>query len=332
MSLVWLCIAAQLIDCVRAAEPLRLEGRSMGTTWHVTAYAACARAAPLRERIEATLQNLTQQMSAWEPDSALSHFNRAAAGSWTQLPSDLFLVLDHALDLAQQTDGAFDPTVAPLVDLWGFGPDGAPRHEPPSRRAIVAAQAHVGWSKLQLDRHTHRALQPGGIRLDVNALGPGHGVDAVARVLQQAGVEHFLVELGGEMRAAGSKPDGTPWRVAVESPDVAADPLDTVVDLHDAAVGTSGDYRVGFVHNGRRYSHTIDPRSGAPVTHALAAVTVIAPSAMAADARAAALMVLGPDAGMAFAQAHGLAALFTLHTQDGLVRRATPAFEGYLSR
>lgn len=333
---VWMLLCAcLLLAACTTPEPLRLRGEAMGTTWQVTAYAPAAQEPALRHRIETRLDELTAQMSAWQPDSDLSRFNRAAPGTWHVLPADLFIVLEHALALSAQTGGAYEPGIAPLVEAWGFGPHGSAAQRPPSRADIDAALAQIGTDRLQLDAESRRALQPGGLRLDVNSLAPGYAVDAIAGLLHEAGVEAFLVELGGEMRAAGRKPDGAPWRAAVERPDMAVDEgFDTVVELVDAALGTSGDYRSGFVHDGRRYSHTLDPRTGEPVNHALAAVTVIMDiedggSAMAADARAAALMVLGPDAGMDFAREHGLAAVFTLRQSDGYRRLATPAFERY---
>ncbi len=305
----------------------------MDTTWHVTAYTGDLPASELQTRIEARLEDLVQQMSAWEPNSALSQFNHAPAGTWVEFPPELFLVVEHALELAALSAGAYDPTVAPLVDLWGFGVKRAARTEPPSEEAIAAAKTRVGWKNIELDRVQRRALQSGGIELDINSLGPGFAVDAMAAVLQAAGVNRFLVELGGEMRAGETKPDGSAWRVGIESPQAptSAD-FNTVVKLENTALGTSGDYRVGFLHGGRRYSHTLDPRTGAPVNHALAAVTVIGNSAMAADAYAAALLVLGPTDGMSFAREHQLAALFTLRTPDGFVRQATPDFESYRSQ
>lgn len=327
----WLLgVVVLLSGCVAAPEPLFLEGESMGTTWHVTAYADRLQTAELQMRVEAKLEELNQQMSAWEPESALSRFNRAHAATWVDVPQGLFVVLEHALELAELTAGAYDPTVAPLVDLWGFGGGAAARTEPPAAQDIIATKARVGWQRLELDPARQRALQAGGVKLDINSLGPGFAVDALAAVLRDAGVNRFLVELGGEMRAAGRKPDGSAWRIAIESPQAQADiDFDTIVELHDKALGTSGDYRAGFVYAGKRYSHTLDPRSGTPIQHDLAAVTVIADSAMAADARAAALLVLGPSDGMAFAREHHLAALFTLRTVDGFVRQATPVFERY---
>ncbi|MBB5209130.1 FAD:protein FMN transferase [Chiayiivirga flava] len=300
----------------------------MGTTWTVKLVAPAPQLAPIRSSIDSELASLVAQMSTWEPDSNLSRFNRADADTWHALPDDLFTVLAFALELTRDTDGAYDPTVGPLVNLWGFGPDGAPRTQPPTPAQIAQASAHVGWRRIELDAAAHRARQPGGVFVDVSSLGPGYAVDRIAARLHEHGVENFLVELGGEMRAAGAKPDGSAWRVAVERPDGAdAGAFELVVALDDLAAGSSGDYRVGFEHDGIRYSHTLDPRTGAPVTHGLAAVTVLAPTAMQADALAAALMVLGPERGWSFARERDIAAAFTQRTADGYERRLTPALE-----
>jgi len=328
-----LALCLSLAGCRATPEALQLEGRAMGTTWHVSAYAPATQREALHADITKRLADLNQQMSAWVEDSALSRFNRAKAGEWIDFPPDLWRVLEHALDVARATDGAFDPTIAPLVALWGFGPDGKRRHAPPEADEIAPAKERVDWRALQRDATQHRVLQSGGIALDINALGPGYAVDAIAQLLDETGVESYLVELGGEMRARGLKPDGSPWRVAVESPDGRAEAsLDTIIALRDHAVGTSGDYRVGFIHAGQRYSHTLDPRSGAPIQHELAAVTVVDSRAMFADAYAAALLVLGPDRGMAFATTHKLAATFTLRRDKAYQRLSTPQFELYRSQ
>ena len=320
-----------LAACAQNAAPIRtLTGNAMGTTWMVKFSAPETQQAPVRTVIDEELASLVAQMSTWEPDSDLSRFNRADAGTWQSLPGDLFTVLAFALDLARDTGGAYDPTIGPLVNLWGFGPQGAPRNTPPDAAAIAAAQANVGWQRIELDREHRRARQPGGVFVDVSSLGPGYTVDRIAQRLREAGIDAFLIELGGEMFAAGTKPDGSAWNIAVERPDsddTSDADFDLVVALRDRAAGSSGDYRVGFEHAGRHYSHTIDPRTGTPVDHALAAVTVLAPTAMQADATAAALIVLGPERGRDFAERHGLAAVFTLRTATGFERRLTSAFE-----
>lgn len=315
-----------LAACAPRAPVQHVHGASMGTTWSARFVAPETRRDEVHALIAGELGAVVAEMSAWEADSALSRFNRAPAGSWQALPPDLFAVFEHALALARETRGAYDPTVGPLVDLWGFGPEGAARTAPPAREEIEAARGQVGFARIELDASQRRALQPGGLRMDISSLGPGHALDRIAERLHAAGVDAFLVELGGEMIAAGRKPDGSDWRIAVE-PVSAGAGYDLVLPLRDAAAGSSGDYRVGFEHDGRRYSHTIDPRSGEPVLHALAGVTVIAREAMQADAMAAALMVLGPEEGMSFAATHGVAGVFTLHEGAGYVRRYSPAFE-----
>jgi thiamine biosynthesis lipoprotein len=324
--------ALALAACASGDRVQILRGSSMGTTWTAQLVVAPARADELRATIEDELDAVIAQMSTWEPASDLSRFNRAPAGSWQTLPAELFDVLDYALTLAHDTGGAYDPTVGPLVDLWGFGSGAAARSEPPSASEISDARARVGFRRIELDRAAHRAKQPGGVTVDVSSLGPGHAIDRIAARLKQAGIEAFLIELGGEMRAEGRKPDGSDWRIAVEpaNADEHGEPqYDLVIALRDESAGSSGDYRVGFEHAGRRYSHTIDPRSGEPVQHALAGVTVIADTTMQADAQAAALMVLGPDEGMIFAERRQIAAVFTLRGAQGFERRYSPAFEPY---
>jgi thiamine biosynthesis lipoprotein len=319
-----------LAACAPRVPVQQVQGASMGTTWSARFVAPDARRDEMHALISRELDAVVVQMSAWEPASALSRFNRSAAATWHALPAPLYEVFEHALALARETQGAYDPTVGPLVDLWGFGPEGAPRTAPPSHAEIDAVRAAVGFSRIELDAAGLRALQPGGLRMDISSLGPGHALDRVAARLHAAGIDDFLIELGGEMIASGRKSGAVDWRIAVEPAiaDANGEPAyDLVLPLRDAAAGSSGDYRVGFEYAGRRYSHTIDPRTGEPVTHALAGVTVIAPTAMAADAMAAALMVLGPDAGLAFATQRGVAAVLTVRDGDGYLRRYTPAFE-----
>ncbi|MGE0744290.1 MAG: FAD:protein FMN transferase [Rhodospirillales bacterium] len=308
------------------ARVATLVGETMGTTWTVRV------AAPpdidfvaLRARIQHALDRVVAQMSTYRPDSDLSRFNAAPAGTWLALPEEFLAVLTAALALARETDGAFDPTVGPLVDLWGFGPAGR-RTEPPPAAAIEAVAGPVGWARLEIDAARRRARQPGGVRLDLSAIAKGFGVDAVADCLRDAGLTCYLVEVGGELRGAGTKPDGKPWWVAPDRP--RADMPETIVALHGLAVATSGDYRRFFDSGGIRYAHTIDPRTGRPVSHGLVAVTVLHPSCMQADALATALTVLGPQAGYDFACARGIAALFVARDGGGdrLPETMTPAF------
>lgn len=310
-----------------ARAPLHaLCGATMGTTWSVklllpqgvTVDAA-------RGEVEAALAQVIAAMSQWEPASDLSRYNRAPAGTWHVLPAHFRRVLDHALDLAGDTDGAYDPTIGALVDLWGFGP-GGPRVSPPAAAAIAAAMAPIraqgGWARVARDGE--RVLQPGAARLDFSSIAKGYAVDLVCERLAGLGVHCHLVEIGGELRGEGVKRDLQPWWVALEEPLGAA--RETVVALHGLAVATSGDARRFFDLGGRRYGHTLDPRTGRPVDDRVAAVTVLARDCMTADAQATALTVLGPEAGMAYATKRHIAARFILRTAKRPEELVTPAF------
>jgi thiamine biosynthesis lipoprotein len=312
-----------------------LGGQTMGTTWSVRFVGAPgADTALVFDAIDEVLAGVIDEMSTWLETSVLSRFNRTA-GEWMDLPGDLTTVLECALAVARDSHGAYDPTVGPLVSLWGFGP-GGPRNDPPGEREIDQARAYGGWPRIELDAATRRARQPGGLAVDLSAIAKGFAVDAVAARLAALDVDSCLVEIGGELRGRGVKPDGQPWWVAIERPEdaEAADSgtpsIDLLVALYDLAVATSGDYRRRFRFGDRWYSHTIDPRTGRPVTHALASVTVLHRECMLADALSTAMTVLGLGAGLEFAGARGVAALFIERTARGLEPHASPALEAML--
>jgi thiamine biosynthesis lipoprotein len=273
-------------------------GATMGTSWSLHIAGLPGRAAEMIEpAVCAVLDRIVAQMSQWEPDSELSRFNRAPPGSWRSLPPEFAEVLAAALDVAARSGGAFDPAMGDLVDGWGFGPSGSrvDLPEPP-----VAGPRHVAFDPLLL-----RARRGDGASLDFSGIAKGYAVDAVAERLLALGFEDFLIEIGGELRGSGIKPDGQPWWVDVEQPPgVQVVPIR--VALHGLAVATSGDYRRHFVRNGRRYAHTLDPRTGAPLDNQVASTTVLHPQCMLADAWATALTVLGPE-GLAIAEREGLA-------------------------
>lgn len=309
-----------------------LGGDTMGTSWSVRL--AAARDADLRALhagIETRLALVVRQMSTWEPDSDISRYNRAEAGQWLPVPPEFAQVLAAALAIADASDGAFDPSVGTLVGLWGFGPHA--HTAVPDAEALRAARRHAGWRRIGLDRDAFRVLQPGDVQLDLSAIAKGYAVDLVAAHLREAGIGSALVEVGGELAGFGRKPDGGPWRVLVEAgPEEDDHRLDArVLDLDGIAVATSGDRWHHYTRNGRRYTHTIDPRSGAPVAHAPAAVSVVASDAMQADGWATALGVLGVDAGHALALRLGLAARFLWRDDDGMHERMTDAFRAHLA-
>lgn len=321
-----------------------LGGETMGTRWSARLYArASADLHTLHAGIQQQLDRVVAQMSPWEADSDISRYRRAASGSWQALPPGFASVLDCAIEVAAASDGAFDPTLGPLVDLWGFGSAGTPRRVPADAE-IERVLAQAGWRRLQRRDHGRELLQPGGLQLDLSAIAKGHGADLAADHLRARGIAAALVEVGGEIRAYGRKPDGQAWHVLVES---AAEVVDAsgpaagealparVLRLDDAAVATSGDRWHYFEQDGRRYAHTLDPRNGRPVADAAASVTVVAADAMHADAWATALTVMG-SAAHDFAQAHGLAARGVVRRQPhdgdaGLDEWMTDAFKMYLA-
>ncbi|WP_370638779.1 FAD:protein FMN transferase [Achromobacter sp. ES-001] len=302
-----------------------LAGATMGTTWSARmALPAGIDSDAARSAIQAALDDVVAQMSTWESASDITRFNRAPEG-WQVLPDGFFYVLRHALALAEDSGGAYDPTVGPLVNAWGFGPHQR-AFEPPSPAAIEAARARCGWRRVPLGVARQAAMQAGGTYLDLSSIAKGHGVDRAALALDALGISQYLVEVGGELRARGRRPDGQAWRVAIEVPD-ASDKHALALPLQDLCIATSGDYRRHAGSGDARYAHTIDPRSGQPVRNNVASVSVLHAECMQADALATVLTVLGEADGLAYARRHDLAALFILRDAHDYRVVATPAFQ-----
>ncbi|MFN3537090.1 MAG: FAD:protein FMN transferase [Brevundimonas sp.] len=319
--------ALERIPARPSGAVLVLTGEAMGTSWTVRLVGDPAdgprQAAAVREEIA----RVDGQMSHWRPDSALSRFNAAVGGEAHALPRPFAEVLAYAMSLAEQTDGAFDPTLGALVDLWGFGPPGS-RTDVPQGGEIETARTAGGWQRLKQDADA-RWIQPGGLRLDLSGVAKGFAVDAVSDRLTAEGAPHHLVEIGGELRGHGIKPDGRPWWVELEQP-TGLDAPRMLAALHALSVATSGDQVRVFEHDGRAFSHSLDGRTGRPVDNGVASVTVLHPSAMQADALASALTVMGPEAGMAHAEREDLAVRLILRGPDGLEERFSPAFAAML--
>ncbi|MFZ5538362.1 MAG: FAD:protein FMN transferase [Pseudomonadota bacterium] len=323
-----------LAACGRPREPtnlLHFAGDTMGTRYTVKIAGAFdeARASTLRDAVHAALDGVDRRMSAYRADSELSAFNRAPAAAPFALSAELYAVLAAAQTVSQQSDGAFDVTVAPLVDTWGFGPpQGEKTRSVPPPARVQAQRPAVGYRALRLDETTRSATKlREGLRADLGGIAKGYGVDRAARALEANGVHDYMIEAGGEVRVSGRHPDGRPWRIGVERPDAWPPRAHYIVPLAGGAMATSGDYRIYFEQDGRRYSHEIDPATGFPIDHRLCSVTVVADDCMRADALATALIVLGPERGWALAQTLGLAAYFIERdAEDRFTDRATPAF------
>ncbi len=323
-----LAVLAACGDSARERPLQELVGSTMGTTFSVKVIAPPENLdlAGLRTDIEAALDGINRSMSTYLSDSELSRFNASDSTDWIEVSPELCHAIEAAQVVSEFTGGAFDVTVGPLVNLWGFGPTEATQ-EPPPNDAITAAMQFVGYTKLQADC-TIPALRKDapGIYVDLSAFAKGHAADVVAALLDTRNLPDYLIEIGGEMRLRGTNARSEPWAIAVEKPERAGRSIQTVVHLTDAAMATSGDYRNFFEHEGRFYSHTIDPRTGYPVTHDAASVTVIAQTAAFADAAATALLVLGPDAGMKLAEQENIAAYFLLRLGTEFEERMTSLF------
>lgn len=321
---------AVVAGCQRHAEPVQLAGKTMGTTYHVTlAGGATIDADDLQAAIDRRLAEINQSMSTYIDDSELNQVNRAPVDQWVAISDELHDVLLLAMQVGWLSSGAFDVTVGPLVDLWGFGPGGY-REDVPAAAELAAARKMVGFQNLELDVGEPRLRKTQPLRLDLSAIAKGYGVDEIAELLQQRGLNDFLVEIGGELRLSGQSPRGTPWRVAVEKPDGLPGQVQQAMLVTDAAVATSGDYRNYFEAQGRRFSHTIDPVAGTPVEHNLASVTVIADTAAYADALATALEVMGHEGALALAEQQGLAVYLIVRAGDGFEVYMSDAFKPYL--
>jgi thiamine biosynthesis lipoprotein len=290
----------------------------MGTTWHVTVVGRRS-AAGLQEKIERRLEQVNESLSTYREGSEINRFSRfPRAGVEFPVSRDFAEVMRTAARVHELSGGAWDGTVRPLVDLWGFGPLSPPA-EPPDSRKIQALLRDVGFERIEI-RPGALVKRAASITLDLSSIAKGYGVDQVAGVVRGEGFSDFLVEIGGEVYAAGSRRGGGPWRVGINRPRAGAAPdeLHRVAPLSDAALATSGDYRQFFVRDGVRYSHILDPRTGRPVTNGVVSVSVLAPDCTLADGLATAVTVMGRDDGLALVERlPRVEALVIVETKDG---------------
>lgn len=315
------------------AAPPRSEliGSVMGTYWSVV-LASAGRSRndveSARVVVEAAFAAVDQRMSTWDPESELSRFNRHASSEAFPLSPDTLEVFAIALAVSERSGGAFDATVRPLVAAWGFGANARTSGAEPSPAELASLRTRVGFQLLELSPATGTARKRHPqLECDLSAVAKGYAVDRAAEALTGLGFSDFLVELGGEVRVRGERPGGGPWRVAIEQPDPDIRQMRASIELRDGALATSGDYRSFYERDGVRFSHLLDPRSGRPVQHGLASVSVVHRQAAFADAWATALSVLGTEEGFALAEAEGLGAYFIDSIgSGGFVVRATSGF------
>lgn len=299
----------------------------MGTTYHIKVCGndVASHATEWQQEIDSQLVRLNRLVSTYDPESELSRFNSSKSVEWFDVSTETARIVHRAIEISALSNGAFDPTVGPLVRAWGFG-SGPRSGTAPSNETIELLRGSVGYQFVET------RLEPPALRkqhadteLDLSAIAKGYGVDMISEWLaSQSQVTGYMVEIGGEVRVFGRKNDDSLWTLAIEKPDEFRRELAYKISLRDESLATSGDYRNYFEQAGQRYSHTIDPQTGRPITHKLASVSVIAPDCMTADALATTLNVLGPEKGMNFAKEHQLVAMFLVRTETGFEERHSP--------
>ena len=338
MRLFSLCLLCCLIlacspNTSSTAKVLRLNGHTMGTMWSVKLVLEDASAANFYwEAIQDELDNINSKMSTYQADSEVSQFNRLNKTGCIEASKETLAVVAAALALSQQSGGAFDITVGPLVNAWGFGPDYLDDAVPDAAQLAILAQS-TGYQHIRIQGQT-LCKDQAATQIDLSAIAKGYAVDQVARYLDRIEIPHYLVEVGGELFARGHKPDGSAWRIGVETPSEHKREVfeNTILPLHNIGVASSGDYRNYFEKNGVRYSHTLDPRTAKPIDHTLASVTVVAKNSMLADAWATALMVLGPQDGLKLANTLKLPVLMLVRVDEGFESLPSNAFTAYMAK
>lgn len=333
ISTLLLLTLFSLASCSQVEPPARLHGKTMGTTWSLTISSPPGefQHRQLQTQIEELLENINSLMSTWRTDSEISRFNTSTSTEWIDVSPQTHSLLQAAVRIHQMSDGAFDPTVSPLVELWGFGHT-LPRQGLPDDSQIRLKLQHTGLKKLQLDESASqmRKIIP-QLQLDLSAIAKGYAVDEVARLVSTQGIKDFLVEIGGEIRISGENPEGKTWRVAIEYPHI--DKLRSaaaILSVTNVAIATSGDYRNFIEIDGKRYSHIIDPLTGKPVTHNPASVTVISRDCLSADAWATAFSVIGSHKGVELANSLQIAVMFIEKENDRLTTINSRKMMNYL--
>lgn len=329
-----LAVAAFLAACDSSPknQTVIVSGQTMGTQYRVALVAEQAvDSVALKILLEDQLAEINRQMSTYRDDSEISAFNNSASTDWFRVSPELALVSQRALDIYHKTNGAFDASIGPLVNLWSFGPAQRPLTTP-SPTELAARSRDVGSDMLEvrLDPPGLKKLTP-GLQLDLSAIAKGYAVDRLATWLIESGYNRLLVDIGGELRAMGTNQDGRPWQVGIEKPEPSLQrSVQQVIALGDKSIATSGSYRNYFEDQDKRFSHIINPATGYPINHNLVSVSVIADDCMSADAWATALMVMGPDMGFDYALQSGLAVYMIVKRGEEIDILSSPRMHGYL--
>jgi len=331
-GICWSVFLVFICNGCKDSQPEKFDFQQIGTTMGTT-FSVKIPVLPdkvdrkdLKEGIAQILDGINRKMSTYLSDSELSRFNQNQSVDWISVSPEMLEVVVEAQQISHLSNGAYDITIGPLVNLWGFGPSDTGQ-KVPDALSIDELLQQTGSKFLEFRREPHALRKKmASLYLDLSSLAKGYAVDRVAAYLESLGIKDFLVEIGGELKANGRKQDGQFWRVAVEKPDPAQRSIGQVLELNNIAVATSGDYRNFFDQDGQRYSHTIDPRTGKPITHRLASVTVLSNTTMRADGLATAFMVLGHEAGMRMAERERIPVLFIIQTDQGFSKIQSSQF------
>ncbi len=314
-------------------EILVLNGLTMGTTYSVKINVdnAFVEKNKISDGIDEILSEINQSMSTYIKESELSNINFSTISGWQSISDDLFEVIDHAINVSLKTNGAFDITIAPLVNLWGFGPDKL-QNKIPTDEIIELTKKNTGYKKISIDKSQKKIskLDP-NLHIDLSGIAKGFAVDKIARYLDKRGFKNYLIEIGGELIGKGLNKDNEIWQIGIENPNNNSDTIKRIIRLKDMAMATSGNYMNYFEKDGVRYSHTINPVTGKPIKHKLASVTVFDNSAMNADALATAFMVLGPEKALSLANNLKIAVYLIIKDGKSFEEKYNDYFTPYLS-
>ncbi len=328
---LYLVLLIAATGCDESKSYQQISGRTMGTGYTLTFLPEHKSVDTLSETVESRLQQLNQNLSTYIEDSDLNQLNRSTAEKCIQVSPDTAQVMSEAMRIFRLSEGAFDPGLGPLIELWGFDKKDTQNQIPPAA-AIKSEVQNLSFGRSRLDKEKS-CIQKGSDELYINfsAIAKGYGVDVIADMLERDyGINNYLVEIGGEVKVKGRNSRNQPWRIAIEAPQTDSRQVQKVISPGIMAVATSGDYRNYFEKDGKRYSHTIDPTTGYPIDHSLASVTVLHPSAMTADALATVMMVLGDERGRAFANRNNIAVFMIIKNGDGFEEYYNVEFAPYL--
>jgi thiamine biosynthesis lipoprotein len=319
-------LAGVLSGCGNGDSLERFDGPTMGSRYSIQYVRHSSTPGPkaVQAEVENILAEVDRQFSTYRSDSVIERFNALPAGRCQVMPGPVLELIRVGEQLSSQSEGSYDLTVEPLLNLWGFGPQGR-EEKVPTAEALAEVRQRVGHAHLRIDGD--QLCKDAAVEVDFNSIAAGYAVDTIAAKLEAMDIHNYLAEATGELKAAGKKLDGSPWRVALEEPRDDQQVAERIIAVDGYGVSTSGDYRNYFEQDGRRYSHTFDARTGAPVLHTLASVTVIHPSALMADGLSTLLLILGPERGWDYAEAHDIGAFFVIRADTGFVTRTTQAFE-----